>query len=393
MYLQDKKKKHCTGCRACADICPKGCISMKEDGEGFLYPVIDSEQCIQCHLCERVCPVGYDAFSEKDQTDVWAGVYDSSDVICKSSSGGAFTAIYEQLLELNYVVYGVCFDENLKVKHAMADSSEGCKAFRKSKYVLGDTNHCYPQIRDRLKNGEKVLFTGTPCQCAALLQFLALAKVDTANLITVDLICHGAPNQTLFDSYVKELEQRENSRVTEYSFRSKTPIERSVNSRSAKIVFANGSVKTVLPKDDPFLKAYYSRLCYRPSCKVCPFAKPQRVSDITLGDAWAIELLYPEWDPLAGVSLILANNEKGKGVVERIKDTMTLRSVTIDWATQSNRQLREPTEFHDRRRRFFRRWKKRGFSSAVAASTKDSLYWSLYAKVKRRWKRLMRGKL
>ncbi len=382
MYLKSRLKETCTGCRACEDICPKNCISMQEDKEGFVYPVIDDEKCIHCHLCEKVCPGKYGNWANKNQVKVWAGVYNSEDVIHKSSSGGAFTAIYEHLLKSNYTVYGVVFDENFKVKHAPANSVKMCESFRKSKYVLSDTNNCYQKIQQQLQKGEKVLFTGTPCQCAALLNFLELKKVNTCNLITIDLICHGAPNQALFNSYLRELEDRENSSVKEFLFKNKTPIRGKVNSRSAKIVFTNGKTLFVGIEDDPFLKAYYSRLFYRPSCKVCSFARPHRVSDLTLGDAWGIKQLYPQWDSLSGVSLILVNSDKGKGIVDLIKNVMILLPVTIDWAEKSNQQLHKPTDFHQNREKFFLIWRTHSFYKAVKEATKTPLYRRALGKIK-----------
>lgn len=381
MFLQSGNKTECTGCGSCVDVCPQGCIELKADNEGFLYPYIDNTKCINCHLCEKVCPNDIDGFLKENQ-GVWAGLYNDNAVVHKSSSGGAFTAIYTTLIKEGYTVYGVKFDENLKVVHDSAKTTSECEAFRKSKYILSDTNHCFQKIGKQLLNNEKVLFTGTPCQCGSLLKYLNIKKIQTSNLITVDLICHGAPSQNIFDDYIKELELRENSSVVNYSFKNKLPYKNKINTRTAYISFENGTKKIVGIFDDPFLKGYYSRLFYRPSCAECKFAKPQRVADLTIGDAWQIEDIYPSWNSLEGVSLILANSENGVSLVDLVKTKMTLETIELDWAIKANSQLARPTEMHRNRKKFFKINKKLGFEKAVQKATKVTLVRRLLSKIK-----------
>ena len=305
MYLVTNEKTECCGCRACSEICPRACISFIDDEEGFSYPHIDTIQCIKCHLCEKVCPIYYNNFNEEPDGCVYVGKHNSENVIFNSSSGGAFTAIYEELLKENFIVYGAKFDENLKVIHSAADNVEGCAEFRKSKYILGDTNGCFSKISKDLSTGKKILFTGTPCQCAALVSFLNIKNISKENLILIDILCHGGPNQSLFDIYLQELSWKYNSKVIDFIFRNKKEIDGKVNSRSVEVKFLNGKSVLLNTKRCAFLKGYHSRLFYRSSCSQCRFAKTQRVSDMTIADAWGVEKIYPELVSLKGVSLCL----------------------------------------------------------------------------------------
>lgn len=388
MFFQDGNKEECVGCGACKDVCPQKCISMHPDKEGFLYPEIDKSCCINCHLCEKVCPTSFTDFP-KDNPVAYAGVHNEKDVINNSSSGGAFSAIYNLLLGEGYIVWGVRFDDDFRVVHDFAENTLECLKFRKSKYVLSDTNSCFDKIKVQLENGKKVLFTGTPCQCAALHKYLDAKKAKKDGLIVIDLICHGAPNQTLFDEYLREKEAKFNKKILSYSFKNKLPIRGTVNSRTAQIIFDDYSEELVGIEDDAFLKGYYSRLFYRPSCAKCKFARKERVSDLTLGDAWQIENIIKDWNSLSGVSLILANTKKGQRLLDLINREMILKPVDISWAMQTNSNLVRPTEMHKKRAVFFKLRHKYGFEKAVYTSTKRSFVRKILSKCKRIIKKIL----
>lgn len=379
MYFSQNNKTSCCGCKVCGEICPQKCISFEEDAEGFLYPSIDAKKCIDCHLCEKVCPSAFNLFAAEEPETVVA-VHKQEEIVTNSASGGAFTAIYEMLLNEDYAVYGVAYD-GLTVRHMRADTQAQCEKFRKSKYVLGDTSGCYTQIAEQLSVGEKVLFSGTPCQCAALLSFLRQKKVSTEKLVTVDIVCHGGPNQRLFDAYLEELS--EGKQILAFEFRNKRPIANRVNSRSVYLKYSDGTERILDISGSTFLQGYHARLFYRPSCATCGFAKPQRVTDLTIGDAWEVEKIYPEFDPLKGVSLILANTEKGRYLLDCIKKDMYLKSVPLSWAMENNDTLKSPTKFHRKRAKFFRLYPVKGFSCAVHKSLKRSLLRRILSKAKR----------
>lgn len=308
-------------------------------------------------------------------TKVIIGKYKSENVIYASSSGGAFTVLYEYAIANGYAVYGVKFDKDFKVKHSRATTLEGCEEFRKSKYVLSEMKSIYSQVVSDLKNGKSVLFTGTPCQCAAISNFMLLQHIETEKLLLVDLICHGAPNQKIFDEYRLEDQKRMNDDWFRFRFRFKGKYSQNgiVNSRSAELYYKSGQFSYRTIENDPFLKGYYSRLFYRESCAECPFASPNRISDITIGDAWGIEKSKPEWNSVEGVSLILLNSSKGKLLLPEFEKKMTVFDSNIDWAVNNNSQLGNPTEMHTNRDTFFKLLPKVGFQNAVEKATKLSL--------------------
>ena len=384
MYFLSGEKEECYGCRGCEEVCPQKCITIVEDEEHFVYPHIDEDKCRKCHLCEKVCPSNYSSIEadEDFEQEAWVGVSNSEKVQIESSSGGAFTAIYRSLLAENYRIFGVRWDENLKVIHDMATTEEECEKFRKSKYIMSNTNGCFSSIAMLLTKGEKVCFTASPCQCAALQAFLQTKRINQSNLIVIDLICHGAPSQYIFDKYITE-KIGTNRKLNEcsYQFRNKTPYRGKVNSRTALFKSKGNKDEVLTAQCDPFVKGYYGRLFYRPSCGVCRFATPDRISDITLGDAWHIEKEYPEWDALKGVSCIIFNTKKGLTLLEDMRKQMTLKKMSIEWVKVNNMQFSKPTEMHKNRDLFFKLLKLKSFEESVNSSMKKPLLIRIVRKI------------
>lgn len=394
-YLESLEIKDCCGCKSCRDICPNQCITMEADEDGFEYPVIDRGKCRHCHLCELACPQNFENFYSKDYVRAYVGIHKEEKVVYESSSGGGYTALYRLLLSEGYWVYGVKFTEDFRVIHDIAKTEQECAEFRKAKYIYSDTNGCFKKIGEQLKN-RKILFSGLPCQCAALRQYLQVKEVDTNNLLIVSTLCHGAPNQKLFNQYKKEIDNLNfPNKLEKYMFRCKDSDGRTVNSRSALLKFADGTLKHVNINEDAFLSAYYSHICFRPSCGYCKFACKDRTSDITLGDAWHIEDIYPEYNPYKGVSLILTATEKGEKVVNDIADIMRLREVDREWALMSQGVMNHPTEVHPRREDFFTLLKVRGFIYAAKKTTNYSITNRFrqklrMSKVKKRFREIIR---
>ena len=181
-----------------------------------------------------------------------------------------------------------------------------------------------------------------------------------------------------FNSQVNELIHKNKPNM--YVFRNKISYCNQVNSRTAQIVFENGKSKIIDAESDPFLRGYYGRLFYRPSCGVCKFARMERPSDITIGDAWHIEEIYPSWNSLAGVSLILVNSPIGKQWVTRSLKMMDVIEVKTEWARKANAQLNSPTQMHRGRATFFANLDTLGFSRSV----KKAMYIPLWKKVIRK---------
>ena len=192
-------KHNCCGCSACASVCPRGCISMRADSEGFLYPEADAQACIDCGLCEKVCNELH-PFTRSEPLKVLAAVNRDEAVRMKSSSGGLFHLLARRTIEEGGVVFGARFDSDWQVLIDYADTMEGVKAFMGSKYVQARIADSYKDARRFLSEGRKVLFSGTPCQIAGLHQFL---RREYANLLTVDIVCHGTPSPKVWGLYLE----------------------------------------------------------------------------------------------------------------------------------------------------------------------------------------------
>lgn len=359
-YLKNGIKSLCCGCRACVEACPKKCIKMVEDEETFLYPTVDKYSCIKCGTCHKVCFVNKVSklIENNYEQKAIAAIHKDNSILYQSSSGGAFSAIIEKQFTKNTVICGVCYNDDLKVVYDCVDSIDEYIKFKKSKYVLSNTNGVFNKVKNFLNDGKKVIFTGTPCIVAALKSFLGK---DYSNLLSIDVVCHGAPSQKLFDKYLSE----QKNKVKLYTFKSKQTQNNVYNSRTAEITYNNGEKKLATIDNDEYLKAYYTRLDYRPICAKCKLAQSSRCSDITLGDAWGIEHLYKELDPLKGVSLILINSEKGSQALAGLEELMDIYPISVEWAVQANEQLHKPTDFHQNRAKFFDLIKTKSFRYAV----------------------------
>jgi len=218
-------KSNCCGCSACFSICPKNAISMLPDEEGFLYPHIDTTKCIECGLCKKVCAFQspYDVTKSNPQLNVYAVKHRNEDVRQYSQSGGAFTALSDVTLSEGGVIYGATFGNDWHVKHGRAQTPAERNCFRGSKYVQSDLDSIFYQVERDLNQGEKVLFSGTPCQCAGLKSFLLFKKIDLSNLLLVDIVCHGTPSPLLWSDHLKSLEKKHKSKIKNIFFEQKSP--------------------------------------------------------------------------------------------------------------------------------------------------------------------------
>lgn len=328
--IQLRDKYLCCGCEACVQVCPNHCITFKADEEGFLYPIVDLESCIDCCQCERVCPV-INQGEKRKPLQSFAAKNPNEEERLKSSSGGLFILLARKTIEYGGVVFGARFDNNWNVVHSYCETVEGIKPFMGSKYVQSRIGNNYLKVRQFLQNGRKVLFSGTPCQIAGLKRFL---NKNYDNLLTVDLICHGVPSPAVWSQYVDEIEDNACNRnekllnnhfiIKDISFRDKRYgwknfcFAFSLAKASAVDKQDYISLAQVHDKDPYFLGFNDHNLYLRPSCMRCHFRDLRSGSDITLADFWGIDTLLPELDDDKGVSMIMANTNKGMNVVKTI---------------------------------------------------------------------------
>ena len=369
-----EKKEDCCGCGACAQRCPKHCISMVEDNEGFLYPKVDTSLCIDCGLCERVCPI----INKKDARiplEVYAAKNPNDEIRLLSSSGGIFTPIAEKVISEGGVVFGVTFNEFWEVVHSWTEERDGISSFRGSKYVQSTIGDCFLEVESFLKKGRKVLFSGTPCQVSALLLFL---RKPYPNLITLDFICHGTPSKGVFRHYLLSLfskkgKKRKSSKFLSPAITSKDFIAeltaseitiRSISFRDKTTGWYNSSfrveylskkneIKSFSDKKSRniFFKGFIGDLYIRPCCSNCPSKSLKSGSDITIGDFWGIETLYPEADN-KGYSALTINTVKGAELVKQL--TLNKSKISFEILTTSNIVISQSIKHNSNRALFFK---------------------------------------
>ncbi|WP_238915446.1 Coenzyme F420 hydrogenase/dehydrogenase, beta subunit C-terminal domain [Clostridium sp. YIM B02555] len=332
-------KKHCCGCSACYNICPKECIEMLQDEEGFLYPRIDEKKCIKCNLCSKVCPYNNEKkYNDIEEPKAFACIHNDREVVKKSTSGGAFTAIAESICKEEYVIFGAALNDNVRVEHKYITDIKDIDLFRSSKYVQSDISKSLKDAKTFLDKGKKVIFTGTPCQIAGVKSYL---RKDYENLITIDLVCHGVPSPLVFEKYKEYMEKIHNSRIKHVNFRDKA---KKWDEHNMTIKFENGAKYTKRGVDDAFEVGFYKHLYHRPSCHQCPFSRIPRVGDFTLGDLWGIDEIIPQINNQQGISLLLFNTKKSEAFVEEIKKRANLIEINLNDAVANNKNLIKCTE-------------------------------------------------
>lgn len=341
----------CSGCGSCAAICPKNCITMTADAEGFRYPVIDEAGCIRCGACQRVCPVeNHPALS--GHTTALAAQNANEALRRESSSGGVFSALAEKILSQGGWVCAAVYDDRFGVCHELTDSPERLAAMRGAKYTQSRAEQCFPRIRELLKRDIPVLFVGTPCQCAGLQSFLGQ---DFARLLVADMVCHGVPSPKVWQRYLQERQQIDapDGKLLSVNLRSKST-GWSRYGYSVEYTY-NGSVSHCTPQgQDPFMRGFVSNLYLRPSCADCTSKGVQRCSDLTLGDYWGIWDQHPEFDDDRGTSLLLVHTDRGEQIWAQLAAGFRVCSVTCEDALARNPSALQSSAPHTNREHFFK---------------------------------------
>lgn len=318
----------CCGCSACASICPVGCITMENDSEGFSYPKVDAKKCVNCGLCERVCP--FLIHSESDNVEKAFAAYAlDDDIRIKSSSGGLLTTFAEEVLRRHGLVYGVSMSNDCRSCHFICvDSLDRLTNIRGSKYLQADVDYIYREIEQKLKEKRYVLFSGTPCQSNGLRKYL---RLEYDNLLIVDFVCHGVPSQMLWDNYISHIAEIKKINIRGVDFRCK---KRGWN--KSLIKFSSNSSDIYISKDSSSYFCFFMKnLSLRPSCYKCK-AKRMRLADITIGDFWGIEKVFPDIDAEKGVSLIIPRTKKGQDFIDLVSNRLYIRQTGYTDAVADN---------------------------------------------------------
>ncbi len=350
----------CCGCEACVNICPKNCIEMRDDELGFRRPMIDKSACIHCNRCELVCPILNRSPKDNANTEVFACKNRDEYVRAQSSSGGIFSALAGRIIAGGGTVYGAAFDEALRVVHRRIDSLSELSDIRGSKYVQSIVGYAMRDVRTDLRQGRKVLFSGTPCQIAGLRSYLG-KQYD--NLYCVEVVCHGVPNPAIFRHYVSQLERQAGAKLLSIDFRNKANGWQAYETVAR---FADGSETRVAGHCNPYIRGFIANLYIRPSCTDCRFKSFASGADITLGDFWGSSIFSKEYNDDKGISLVCISSKKGRELFDAIaSEVFDPKSSSVDVAAAYNPCLLHSVKPHRHSRKFYRQYRDSDFDMLV----------------------------
>ena len=377
--IEQVEKKQCTGCGLCAVKCPKNCIVMTEDEEGFRAPRIDLAKCVECGLCLHVCPTrSADSLRSKAERKYFCGMIDDKEMLLKSSSGGIFGMLAKQIIDNGGYVCGCVYTEELDVVHKLTNQSEDIERMYGSKYVQSKAEHCFPEIKVHLCADEVVMFTGTACQIAALRKYLGR---EYPKLYCVEILCHGVPSPGLFRQYKRYLEHKLHGVVKDIRFRDKRKAGWGSEHRTCVIYEKNGEIHEYRPVLPAYFSAFFYGLNLRESCYQCQFAASERVADLTIGDFWGSWKKYGKRFH-EGISVVGIDTEKGQKLAESISDRLDFYEVLSEAeAIQSNDNFSHPikrpqerTGFYKGIRKYNGLWKKTYLTRTYRRKTLVSMY-------------------
>lgn len=326
-----KNKKNCSGCEACVNVCPVGCITMVEDEDGVRYPKIDQKKCIKCGQCSKVCPILNPLKKNEEKSIAYGAFNKDKKIIRKSSSGGIFFEIARTIIiEKKGVVFGVKYDKDNNAIFTYAENLNELLPILGSKYVQAKVNNIYKKVREFLNNGRVVLFSGTPCQVAGLKSFL---RKEYDNLYTCDFICTGVPSDRILNIFKKHYEELYKSKVVNIQFRNKKYGWRYF---SFLITFENGTKICVPRSEANYINAFLKGAFSRPSCYSCKFRSLNSGSDFKLADFWGVDESKNTKYNFLGVSHFIVNTDKGKKLLSGIDRVLNLFESDIEEVEKLN---------------------------------------------------------
>lgn len=402
-------KKNCCGCSACVQRCPKHCISLVEDNEGFLYPAADDNVCIDCGLCEKVCPL-LNPKEKRQPRQVLAVKSRNEEERLKSSSGGVFIALAREVINKGGVVFGAVFDDAWEVYHVYAECIEDVYPMMGSKYLQSRIGNTFKEAEKFLRQGREVLFSGSPCQIAGLRSFLRFK--DYPNLLAVDFLCHGVPSPGVWRQYLAEtysgykntdksrlqagvgkntvlLSMNKTSRIEGIAFRDKSSGWKKyrfvVRGKSSDKAGHNTVLSSDIHYDNIYMRGFLSDIYLRPSCYDCRCKNGANHSDLTIADYWGARVTDQDFDDDKGLGLVLLNSDKGKTYFD--SSDMETREITLEKAHLCNGGFNEHTVPHPKRDRFYQLI---ASGDSVCQAISKCLHVPLCRRLRRKVKRIVR---
>ena len=300
----------CSGCTACVSVCPKSCIDMVSDSDGFMYPEKVNDNCVNCGLCQSVCPIIHKPIVTDEIPDAGALRTRNDEVWERSSSGGAFyelCRIFFEQYQGKATIYAARFDGTRLIHDSFSHISD-ISPYQKSKYLQSDIRGVFNSVKQEIKSGKYILFVGTPCQVAGLRNFLGKYS---EKVLCVDFVCHGVGSPGVFHAFIHNLEMKRNKKVSSYEFRAKHGVFGNYERYCSKTIFEDGSIK--YQDKDSYASIFLKQLCTRKICNGdCPFRSMPRQGDITLADFNGKSTVFPDLCDEKNYSAVIFNTEKGK---------------------------------------------------------------------------------
>ncbi len=377
MVNRIKTDDRCTGCNACIEICPKGAIKLEYSNEGFWYPTIN-EKCIDCGKCKQVCPVyGENKRIEFKKPKVYAAWSNDEENVKNSSSGGIFSCLAKCIIEQEGIVYGAAFSKNWRVEHVRVDNKKDLVRLQGSKYVQSFINpNIFKTIKKDLDSGRKVLFSGTPCQTAAV----GNAIGDNNSLLLVDVVCHGVPSPKAWEEYLNEV--KEIGEIESIHMRTK---HYGWNQYHFLLKYSNGEKIDEWINKNAYGKSFIKNLFLRSCCSKCEFKEPLRNADISLGDFWeAARGKHRELDnDDKGTSVVLISSAKGEEIFRSIKDECFTKQIPYEWVPDKTYALVRSSEENINRNKAFSKLGRKKFSVIVKRYTQKTIMQKVIGKLKK----------
>lgn len=328
-------KIKCTGCQACRLGCLKNAISMEEDEHGHIYPTINQQLCVNCGKCRRICPSIHE-IQRNEIKDVYAGWIKEKNARKQSTSGGVAHLLSEYVIKNGGYVCGAIW-QTPGVIHKIVSTIEELAVFQGSKYAHSDVKETYKEVEILLIDSQLVLFTGTPCQIAGLKAFLGKYY---ANLLTLDIICHGVPSRKILRDRIGFMQKQKGKQIINVRFRDKQPDQLHT---CMKYIYNDGTSDSVSVYVDPYFCCFVDNYSLRENCYHCQYAGSNRVGDFSLADYWGYtpySFKYKDYG--AGVSAIIVNTDKAQRIIDLLKPNLLLDKRDYTDASKANRNMKLP---------------------------------------------------